>query len=413
MKRGTVWQRHTATCPKVDGRWAPHKCRGAWSYTIDGDRDATGKRRQLVKGGFATKRDAQLALQRRLTELQSGIDVPGRLSIGEYLGEWITARRDLRPSTAKAYREHVTNYLVPALGTVLLRDLRVRHVDAFLSELIRPERERPLSAATVRRIYATLRKALNDAVARRLIAYNPALHVHLPREWRDPVQVWTPEQVAHFLDAAEDDRLHALFHLVAMTGLRRGEVIGLRWSDVDLEQGSLHVAQAAVQFGGRVVIGPPKTRSGRRLVPLDALTVQVLRDHQRRQQQDRRHWGPAWQDTGLVFTREDGSLLSPELVSRRFRHISQQAGLPVIRFHDLRHTSASLALAAGVAMKVVSDRLGHSTTGITADLYTHVSPAVSRDAAEAIAATVRRRRDVIETLSRTPEPPLSEPADGR
>lgn len=161
------------------------------------------------------------------------------------------------------------------------------------------------------------------------------------------------------------------------------------WSDVHLDEGYLRVSRAAIELGGRVHVGPPKTRSGVRNVPLDSLTVEILRLHKSRQEAEQHNWGDGYLDQGLVFAREDGSMLQPEGVSRRFRAAATRAGLPAIRFHDLRHTSASLALAAGVAMKVVSDRLGHSTIGITADLYTHVVPTVARDAAEAIAAVLR------------------------
>ncbi|MCW2694816.1 MAG: integrase family protein [Mycobacterium sp.] len=150
----------------------------------------------------------------------------------------------------------------------------------------------------------------------------------------------------------------------------------------------LAVRQQVVELGAELHVGPPKTRAGVRVLPMDPSTVAVLVQRRLDQYEEQREWGAGWQDTGLVFTKEDGSVLRPEFVSRHFRSLTRAVGLPSIRFHDLRHTSASLALAAGVAMKVVSDRLGHSTTGITADLYTHVSPVVARDAAAAIAALV-------------------------
>lgn len=389
MIKGSVRQRHSRLCPKSpDGTWAQHRCRGGWEYVVEAGRDANGRRRQVTKGGFASRKDAVAALDRCLDDLRGGIDVETRLTVGEYLESWLASKRSLRPSTAKSYRYHIRLYLNPLLGHVRLRELRAHQVDVLIDELSKTRGARVLSSATVRRIYSTLRVALNDAVRRRLIPYNPAEHVDLPTERRAPVTVWTSEQVAQFLSASRNDRLYPAYHLVVMSGMRRGEVCGLRWSDVDLDRGLLRISQAVVQLGGPLHLGPPKTRAGVRSIALDDLTVEVLRMHRDRQSEERRAWGAGYQDYGMVFANENGTLISPERLSRNFRHASKRADLPVIRFHDLRHTSASLALAAGVALKVVSERLGHSTIGITADLYTHVVPAVARDAANAIARTV-------------------------
>jgi integrase len=183
--------------------------------------------------------------------------------------------------------------------------------------------------------------------------------------------------------------------------MRRGEVCGLRWEDVDFDSRVVRVRQQVVQLAGRCHIGPPKTKSGTRTIALDRGTADVLRAHRGRQNVERDRWGDAWVDSGLVFTREDGALLLPNHVTYHFRALVQSAELPVIRFHGLRHTAASVALAAGVAMKTVSDRLGHSSTAITADLYTHVSPAVAQDAADRIAEVIAGRASV---ASRTSEP---------
>ncbi len=390
MKRGHLRQRHTRHCPRsASGGWEPHRCRGTWEFTVDLGRAATGERRQLTKAGFATKRDAVQALQRCLDEMQGGVEVETRITTGTYFEEWLASKRSLRPSTLKSYREHIRLYLKPLLGHVPLRELRPRQIDLMLGDLARPRAKNSLSSATVRRIHSTLRVALNDAVRRRLISHNPAQYIDLPVERRQPPTVWTPEQVASFLSSVRKDRLYALYHLVVVTGLRRGELCALSWDDVQLDRRYVRVNRAAVELGGRIHVGPPKTRSGVRTVPLDGLTIEVLRAHRLRQEAERQAWGNAYREEGLVFTQENGAMLRPEGVSRRFRNATRRADLPLIRFHDLRHTSASIALAAGVAMKVVSERLGHSTIGITADLYTHVVPAVARDAAEAIAAVLR------------------------
>jgi integrase len=250
-----------------------------------------------------------------------------------------------------------------------------------------------------------------SAVKRKLLLDNPAMHVELPSArrpkavvWTDervaawrrtgvrpPVAVWTPEQTGAFLDAAMHDRLYPIYHLIAYRGLRRGEAVGLRWEDLDIVGRQLVVTQQVVQLGWETEIGAPKTDSGARVVALDAGTVAVLQAWRLVQQAEAQAWGSAWQHTGFVFTREDGAGLHPDLVTDTFHRIATAAGLPPIRLHDLRHTAASLALQAGVPLKVVSEQLGHSSLAITADTYTSILPAVAHAAAEAVADTVPRR----------------------
>ena len=173
-----------------------------------------------------------------------------------------------------------------------------------------------------------------------------------------------------------------------MTGLRRGEALGLRWADLDLERARLSVRRSLVPINGTVEVHEPKTSRGRRVVALDPFTVSVLNTWSRCQKEEHLEWGPAWTDSGLVFTRTDGKLIHPERVSKAFRARVKKSGLPPIHLHDLRHTHATLALAAGVHPKVVSDRLGHATVAITLDIYSHAVPALSEEAAATVAALV-------------------------
>lgn len=366
MRDGTVHQRHVKSCPRgEDGTWQQHRCRGTWTFVLDGPRGLDGKRKQVTRGGFATKGDALSALREQADRLRGSEPGAGRQTVAAYLEDWLDGKRALRLSSRAAYCSHLDLYLRPVLGHLRLGELRAQHVDQLLALLLE---ERGVSAATARRVHATLRGALNSAVKRRLIPYNPALQVELPAEARSRAAVWSPDEVGRFLDAVEDEPLGRLYLLIVMTGLRRGEAIGLQWQDVDLDSGSLHVRQQVVGVGGTTHVGPPKTRAGVRTVPLDGATVLCLKKHRALQAEERSCAGASWRDTGHVFVAEDGSVLRPERVSRVFRVYLRRAGLPPIRLHDLRHTSASLALGAGVSLKVVSDRLGHSTIGITANL---------------------------------------------
>ena len=179
-----------------------------------------------------------------------------------------------------------------------------------------------------------------------------------------------------------------LYLLLGLRGLRRGEAVGLRWSDVDLDAGQLRVEQQVVKVGSQLVIGPPKSHAGNRTVALDRTTAELLRWHRRRQRLDRWKAETLWVDTGLVFTREDGTGLDPAFVSRHFDRLVARHGLPRIRLHDLRHTSASVGLASGETLLEVSRRLGHSSIAITADVYSHISPQTAAESAERLAQLV-------------------------
>jgi integrase len=255
--------------------------------------------------------------------------------------------------------------------------------------------------------------ALYTAVKRRKIAVNPGEHVELPsgradrplvwtehrvQAWRRTGErpaasmVWTPEHAGAFLDAASDDELYALWHLIAFRGLRRSEAVGLPWSDVDLDRRTVTIRETRVQVGADVVEGDTKTDSSARTVSLDAGTVEVLRAHRRRQAELRLLLGSAWVDTGLVFAKADGSALVPDSVSQRFDRLVIRTGLPPVRLHDLRHLAASLTYRATRDLKLTSQMLGHASTAITEQVYTSVFEDVEREAAEQAAALVPRAR---------------------
>lgn len=386
MKHGSVYQRHSKSCPRtVTGEVLPHRCKGAWAYQIDSGRTIDGRRKQISKGGFRTRAAAMTAL-RDVTDLLLADVSSAQLTVGEYLDAWITGKHALKPSTRSHYADAIRLYLQPHVGHLQLLELRAHHLDRLYATISTGVRGRPLSTASIRRVHACLRSALSTAVKRRLIPYNPALHVELPPERPQRPETWTVEHCRSFLAAAKEDRLIALYHLMIITGLRRGEAIGLRWSDVDLDAKTIRVVQQITAVRGAPTVGSPKTRSGGRVIPLDTRTATVLRSHQQRQRDERAEWETVRGADDLVFTRENGQTLRPEYVTRHFQVLARSAELPVIRLHDLRHTNATLALEAGIAIKVVSDRLGHANTAITNDLYTHVARGVGMDAAERIAA---------------------------
>jgi integrase len=353
---------------------------------IDLPTDSTGRRRQKTST-HDTKREAQAWLARITQELRAGEVYDTKLTVAEFLTGWLEGRQSLRPSTRQAYQSHLDQHLLPELGHLRLADLRSHHIEEMFRRITdaNARRERPIGPTTMRRIHATLNSALNTAVRRGLIRRNPAATVDLPRPSPVASSAWTSEEVAAFLTATGDDHLAVLYRLLVLTGLRRGEAVGLRWSDLDLTKGTLTVHRQVITVAGELIIGPPKSEAGRRTVALDEGTVELLRLRQRRDRID--HWASTDEDFDdtLVFRRGDGKGIHPAYVSRHFTTLVTRHGLPPIRLHDLRHTSASLGLAGGESLLEVSRRLGHSSITITADTYSHVSAATAAESAERLA----------------------------
>jgi integrase len=238
---------------------------------------------------------------------------------------------------------------------------------------------------------------LSDAERLGLVPRNAAAAARPPTPVRPDLITWSSAELREFLAAVKDDRMRVAFVLLATTGMRRGEVLGLRWSDVDLDGSQLAVVHTLTTAGSEVVMGPPKTARSHRHVYLDKQTVSVLREHRKRQREERLAAGPAW-DSSVEFVVRDelGGPIHPDWFSREFNRLVRSIDVPHIRLHDLRHTYATLALKAGVHPKVVSERLGHATVGVTLDLYSHVVPSIARDAAELVASRIFDEGDITE-----------------
>ena len=380
---------------------------GSWYHTVDLARQADGcRRRRVRRGGFATE-EAALAALVELRRPDARADAPATISTGAWLRAWLASRDTLAPLTRHGYAEHVMRYLEPMLGHIPLSALRRAHVQDMLNQLARRGKAgRPLSPNSLVRIRATLRAAMNAAIRDGHLEVNPATHLDLPRArsaravigtehqidlWkstgvRPKVAVWTATQTTAFLMSARDHRLYAAFHLIALRGLRRAEAAGLRWCDIDFDNRILQITHTTQRVNGTLMLCPPKTENSYRMVALDNSTVKELRRH--RESQAAEAAVREAEPSGFVFTNRRGQPLNPDHLYREFIKASAAADLPPIRLHDLRHGAASLALQAGADLKVIQDKLGHSSIVLTADTYVSVEPALARREAESTARLV-------------------------
>lgn len=347
----------------------------------------TGKRRYKGFTVHGTKKQAEERLAKLIAEIEGGTFVePVKLTVQEWLEKWLEsyAKPSLAPTTFETYENNVRVHIVPALGRVFLPKLTPVHVQDLLASL----KTKGLAAWTVHGVYKVLHKALNDAVKAGLVPRNVADMVNKPKQDKKPRPTLDPEEARRFLEAAREDRLHALYVLAILHGLRRGELLGLRWADVDLEAGRLSITQAMKIVNNRPAFGEPKTARSRRLVELTPLAVEALRRHRHEQRKERLAFGPDYQDHGLVFCQVNGKPLDPHnMLKRSFKRLLKKAGITKdLHLHDLRHSCATLLLKQGVHPKVVQERLGHSNITMTLDLYSHVLPGLQREAGEKLEA---------------------------
>jgi integrase len=325
-----------------------------------------------------TRKDVQDKLNKALYEQKQGTLVTGpQRTLQVQLERWLeqVAKLTLRPNTYKGYRSAINCHLVPALGHIQLQKLTIGHLQAFYAEKAAMLKPRSLAIMN-----AALSGALEDALKQGFVARNVAKLVDLPRVERYEGQVLTVEQAKKLLEAARGSRLDALLLVVVTTGLRRGEVVALRWNDIDLEKGVLQVRHTLARIAGRgLVEGEPKSKAGRRKIALSRVVIEALKAHRVRQLEARIKMGDRWKEGGLVFCNAHGTYFEPSHVWYLFKQLLKSAGLPDVRFHDLRHSAATVLLAAGVPLKVVSELLGHSSIAITADTYAHVLPEMQQE----------------------------------
>lgn len=348
----------------------------------------TGKRRRryvtVRRGPGQTAREwkaaAEAELARIVHELETGTDLdPGRLSVADYMTRWLEhTKTRVRPSTWRRYDSLVRLHIVPAIGGVKLRKLRAAHVQKVLDGMLNAG----AAPRSVVMAYRIMSAALRRAVKWGLVAANPAAGAQAPQPSRPDLRIPDPDELRALLAASEQSRYGAAIALGIATGLRRGEILALRWQDVDLDAARLRVT--ATLDERTLELMDPKTDRGRRELALPAFAVERLRHHRKDQAERRLGWGEDWHDLGFVFDRRDGRPIFPNKLSAEWRQIADGLGLEGIRLHDARHGWATTLMMRGVHPKIVSEGLGHASTSFTLDTYSHVVPGLQEQAAQAI-----------------------------
>lgn len=414
-----------------------------WAYAFDGPPDPlTGERQRISKSGYETDDDAWAALAEARSKVLAGTHTkPSRLTVKEFFEVWFPKMRmTVEPTTANNYETLARSYVMPVIGKKRLQDVDSLTVSALYEHLLKEGRrkktdthyemyviwrevtergedikaaelarkvgvsywaarnamlrfqagrvptQRPagLAKKSVHSVKIMLKSAFSDAVVWGYVQTNPTIGVRGPSVKRRKHQTWTPTELATFLSAVKDERLYAMWILVATTGMRRSEIAGLQLGSLDLDHKALVVTNTRVVTSGKVHDGEGKSERSRRRLSLDNATVMVLRRHVRMIEDEKKTWGDHYQDHGLVFCWEDGRPIYPDTITEQLTRIADRLGLPPLTLHGLRHTYATTALRAGVHVKIVSSRLGHATVAFTLDTYTEDVPDLDEAAAQQI-----------------------------
>jgi integrase len=424
-----VYQRCNATCPA--DRCRVHK----WTYVVELPAGPDGKRRQITDGGFETAKEAAEARAEIIRQHRAGeLPVDRKMTFGQWLTDWLTSkieRGELEESTARTYRDQIRDYLIPKLGHRKVCELRGLEITRMYQEIVRERAEliaqaqatnaayaeqaeldnatrrlagrkrmvkpthvpvpRPISPTTVVRIHAIVSGSLRSAVKAGLVTRSVAPDAELPKVAKKKVRPPTPEGYGLMLDTICGERLYAFVLVAGHSGLRRGELAGLRWADIDLSTGRIVVGLQRTTVGYQVREKTTKTEAGEdRIVHLDDGTVAVLKQWRRQQAADREKWGDAYHDSDYVFTREDGQPYHPEYLSKVYKRLATRAGMRTTRLHGMRHFRASALISTGADIAVVSKEMGHKTIAVTSDIYGHLFDKASKEMARKAARLVPR-----------------------
>ncbi|WP_034757683.1 site-specific integrase [Rossellomorea vietnamensis] len=354
-----------------------------WSFTVDIGRDpSTGKRKQKTKGGFLTKKEAQAALSAFQHEMNTGTWIESSsILMKDFSYEWFESiKHNLRATTAEQYHTKLKNNIVPFLGELKVQEVKVTHAHSFAVKLL--DQYNP---STAHKIYAIIKMIMDYAVDLEIVQKNPFKNVKVIKNKKSKFNTWSFEELQKFLRFVKkhDEWYYSVFYVAAYTGMRKGEVLGLKKSAIDFDKQILHVISSVSETKEEgVQVGDLKTPSSRRVVSLDEFTMNIIKQIINKNNILKMKLGPAYEDDDLIFCHPDGKVFRPSSLNRPMKAFIERSGVPKIRFHDLRHTHATLLLELGVNPKVVADRLGHASVKETLDTYSHVSLSMQGNVAE-------------------------------
>jgi integrase len=359
------------------------RSKNSYSIAISlGKDNVTGKYKYLWESIKGSRKDAEKRRAELLHQLDNGTFIrPSKTTLAEYLEGWLSeyAKNNLSPRGFERYAGIIRQHLIPEMGNITLTQLRSEHIQRHYNTI----RNHGLSAGTVRYHHAVIHKALQTAIKRGLLNRNVADGVDVPRNGHTEMQTWDEYEVNRFLDAAKDSLYYALFHTALYTGMRRSELLALRWLDLDFIFGQVSVSRSLHHLkDGSYVFTQPKSDKSKRTIALSSFAIVALRDHREKQEAIRAAIGKPLTDDDLVFSTPEGMPLRPNTITRAWVMLAAKAGVKSIRLHDARHTHASLMLKQGIHPKIVQERLGHATIQMTLDTYSHVTPGLQQAAAE-------------------------------
>lgn len=360
----------------------------SWYFVAElGTDPITGKRRRKKQRGFKTKRDAEKALALLEADVYKGTYFePSSIQLKEHVSDWFRSKKNsISIQTAITYEAYLKNRVIPYIGHVQLAHL----TPALLQNYVNDLKDEGLASSSIKKIYSIVKSALDFAVNMDLLPSNPITKLQLPKDSKKEMAVWEVPEIQAFQKAASLDRLYPAFYLAITTGMRRGEILGLRWRDVDLEKEMLYVRQT-LSKDGKQFLSEAKTKTSIRSIKLSNDTVVLLKKHKAVVAKEKLWLGSEYEDNDLIISTSKGTPINPENLKRTFQRLIKEADVPAIRLHDLRHTHATMLLAGGVNVKVISERLGHSNIKTTLDIYSHVLPSMQEEAANRIDTLLRK-----------------------
>lgn len=373
------------------------------SYTVVlnlGIDPTTKKRKQQWISVKGAKKDAEKRLSELLHQLDTGTFMkPGKTTLGEFLEKWLKdyAKPNLSPRGFERYQDIIRKHLMPELGSILLTQLKPEHLQKHYTT----KQNDGLSARTIRYHHAVLHVALKTAVKWGLLSRNPADAVDPPRARHNEMNTWCEHEINQFLETAKGSPYYTLFYTALFTGMRRSELLGLKWSDVDFIMSQIYVNRSLHHLkDGSYIFTEPKSAKSRRTIALPPSAILLLKEHHEKQKLERAMLGIPLTDNDLVFSTLEGKPLRPNTVTRAWETLAVRAGIKVIRLHDARHTHASIMLKQGIHPKIVQERLGHASIQMTLDTYSHVAPGLQEAAAARFDELISRKseKDVFEKV---------------